>query len=192
MGFATTDRPVIDVAPADSCCRRARGLATSEVAPARSGSAAVLSGSRSSLGREHGRFAPLICSELLEIESRAQLLGRVDIVMVPAWNRDLPSFEYLLQATTLDLHSFVAIANNGIYSDCRVRGPYREDWRRDACRLLSRGENEIVVANIPVDRLRDYRAHPRGYDQKIKAWMKTHPKIPHQCPWPSWKPQAPR
>lgn len=144
------------------------------------------------MSTEHGRFVPLICSELLEVDSRARLLDRIDMVIVPAWNKDLLTFEYFVHAASLDLHSFVAVANNGIYSDCRVRGPYEEHWRRDACRLSSRGENEIVIADVPVDLLRDFRAAPDAYKQKIKAWKAKHPKEPDKCPWPGWKPAPPK
>jgi Reverse transcriptase (RNA-dependent DNA polymerase) len=143
------------------------------------------------MSTEHGRFAPLICSELLEVDSKAKLLNRIDIVIVPAWNPDLLTFEYLVHATSLDLHSFVAVANNGIYSDCRVRGPYAEHWRRDACRLISRGENEIVVADIPVDFLREFRADPSAYKERIESWKKIH-KAHDKCPWPIWKPPPPK
>lgn len=145
------------------------------------------------MSTEHGRFVPLICSELLEVDSRARLLDRVDIVMVPAWNKDLLTFEYFVHAASLDLHSFVAIANNGIYSDCRVRAPYEDHWRRDACRLSSRGENEIVAADLPVDLLRDFRANPNAYKEKMVAWKARHPKSEHdKCPWPGWKPSPPK
>lgn len=144
------------------------------------------------MSTEHGKFIPLICSELLEVDSRAELLGRVDVVLVPAWNRDQTSFEYALQATSLDLHSFVAVANNGVYSDCRIRGPYDTVWRRDACRLSARGENEIVLADLPIDHLRDYRRDPTAYELKIATWAKKRRKHPDKAPWPSWKPAPPK
>lgn len=163
---------------------------------------------------EHGMFVPLICSELLEVDTRAQLLGRVDFVLVPAWNPDTTSFEYLVHASALELHSFIAVVNNGLFSDCRIRGPYVEAWRREVCRLLSRGENEVVSAVIPVHLLREYRADPKGYDMRIKEWKENaeqvkkklkraikankKPKLSareqkylEQCPWPAWKPAPP-
>ena len=144
------------------------------------------------MSTEHGRFIPLICSELLEVDSRAALLGRVDLVVVPAWNKDQTTFEYAIQATSLDLHSFIAIANNGVYSDCRLRGPYDASWRRDACRLISRGENEIVLVDLPIDHLREYRRDPKAYDERIVRWAKQHGKNPDNAPWPSWKPPPPK
>lgn len=121
---------------------------------------------------EHGHFLPLICSELLEVDTRARLLNRVDFVLIPAWNKDTTSFEYLVHASALELHSFVAVANNGNYSDCRIRGPYGEPaWLREVCRLIDRESDEVVAAMIPVHHLRDYRVDPVTYSKRIDAWI---------------------
>jgi predicted amidohydrolase len=143
------------------------------------------------ISSEHGRFIPLICSELLEADTRSRLLGNVDLVLVPSWNRDTTSFEYFVQSSPIELHSFIAVANNGIFSDCRTRGPYAEGWRREVCRLISRNENEIVVADLPIDRLREYRADPVAYDRKRKEWIASSGENESACPWPAWKPAPP-
>ncbi len=120
---------------------------------------------------EHGHFLPLICSELLEVDTRTRLLNRVDFVLIPAWNKDTTSFEYLVHASALELHSFVAVANNGFYSDCRIRGPYGEPaWQREVCRLIDRESDEVVAAMIPVHHLQEFRANPDAYLKKIDAW----------------------
>lgn len=122
---------------------------------------------------------PLICSELLEVDTRARLLGQVDLLLVPSWNTDTTSFEALVQSASLELHSFVAVANNGNYSDCRVRGPYADPWRRDASRLICRGHNETVVTDLPLGQLRRYRNNPTQYE------------IDRTPSWPRWKPTPP-
>jgi predicted amidohydrolase len=143
---------------------------------------------------EHGKFIPLICSELMEVDTRAELLGRVDLVLVPSWNQDATSFEYFIHSSTLELHSFVAVANNGIFSDCRARGPYADLWQREVCRLIARGENEIVVADLPIDLLREYRSSPAAYERKRREWLqkaKESGQSAAGCPWPAWKPVPP-
>ncbi|MFH5232644.1 reverse transcriptase domain-containing protein [Antrihabitans spumae] len=51
----------------------------------------------------HGdfRFAMLICSELTNIEYRAALRGRVDALVVPEWNKDLHTFQALVESAAL-------------------------------------------------------------------------------------------
>ena len=143
------------------------------------------------MSSEHGDFLPLICSEMLEVDTRARLLGRVDLVLVPAWNSDTTSFEYLIHSSALELHSFVAVANNGIFSDCRIRGPYGEPWQREVSRLIARQANETIVADIPIGRLLEYRADPDEYDRKRNAWLEHNGRHRTDCPWPAWKPTPP-
>lgn len=170
---------------------------------------------------EHGRFLPLICSELLEVDTRKELLDRVDFVLIPAWNPDTTSFEHLVHASALELHAFVAVANNGIFSDCRIRGPYAEAWQREVCRLIARGSDEVVSAMLPLHQLREYRADPKTYIQRIASWNASAGEIRKKlkaakksnkkakltpteldmltpdgkrvlpCPWPAWKPAPP-
>ncbi|MCP3166618.1 RNA-directed DNA polymerase [Myxococcus qinghaiensis] len=132
---------------------------------------------------EHGRFIPLICSELLEVDARSKLLGRIDLLLVPAWNKDITSFEYLVHSTALELHSFVGVANNGIFSDCRVRGPYSDPWKREASRLITRGQNETVVVELQIGLLQKYRADPELYERERTTI--------HKDDWPEWKPVPP-
>jgi hypothetical protein len=42
----------------------------------------------------------------------ADLLGRADIVLCPAWNRDTPSYDHLVQSVGFQLHAIIRIANN--------------------------------------------------------------------------------
>ncbi len=157
---------------------------------------------------EHGLFVPLVCSELLEVDTRARLLGRVDFVPIPAWNPDTTSFEHLVHAVALELHSFVAVANNGKYSDCRIRAPFADAWKREVCRLISPGRDEVVSAELPVAALREYRAAPAAYDARRVAWLKEAKRVKEaakrgtviseadrvylgECPWPEWKPAPP-
>lgn len=134
------------------------------------------------MSSEHGRFAPLICSEFLEIGARAELTGRVEMLLIPAWNKDRNTFEKMAQAASLDMHSFVAIANNGEISDCRVCGPFKEEYRRDVCRLISPGANETVVADLPIQSLRQYQQNEVQYEHDVRAGKLVAPE---------WKPMPP-
>jgi hypothetical protein len=123
---------------------------------------------------DHGAFIPLICSELLEVDTRSELLGSVDLVLVPAWNSDTTSFEYLVHSAPLELHSFIAVANNGIFSDCRIRAPYSETWQREVCRLIARNGNEAIVADLAIGDLRAFQRDSEGYPAK-KRWKPVPP-----------------
>lgn len=105
-----------------------------------------------------GALSVLICSELIETRRVADLLGRVDVVLCPAWNTDTSSYDHLVQSVGLQLHSIIAIANNGHYSDCRAWAPLAERWQRDLCRLIERDVNDIVYVDIPLASLVAFHA----------------------------------
>lgn len=106
----------------------------------------------------YGNFSVLICSELIEARRVADLLGRVDLVLVPSWNSDTASYDHLVQSVSLQLHAITAVANNGHYSDCRAWAPLSERWQRDLCRIVQRDINDVVSVNIPLAELRRIHA----------------------------------
>ena len=109
----------------------------------------------------------------------SDLLGRVEIVAVPSWNTDTSSYDHLIQSTGLQLHSIIAVANNGTYSDCRAWAPKSERWKRDLCRLIERNENDVVFAEIPLSSLRAFREESDpGIRQKNPEWKPLPPYWP--------------
>ncbi|MCZ2439718.1 MAG: RNA-directed DNA polymerase [Burkholderiales bacterium] len=105
-----------------------------------------------------GDLSVLICSELFEARRVADLLGRVNVVLCPAWNTDTASYDHLIQSVGFELHSIIAIANNGHYSDCRAWAPRTQRWERDLCRLIERGVNDVVHVDIPLASLVAFHA----------------------------------
>lgn len=105
-----------------------------------------------------GNLSVLICSELLESQRVADLLGRVELVLVPSWNTDTASYDHLIQSVGMHLHAVIAVANNGHYSDCRAWAPRQLRWQRDLCRLIERDVNSIVTVDVPLGSLRNFRS----------------------------------
>ena len=135
----------------------------------------------------YGRFSVLICSELMEARQVADLLGRIEILAVPSWNKDTASYDHLVQSVGLQLHAIVAIANNGYYSDCRVWAPRSVRWQRDLCRLIEREVNDVVSVVIPLKSLRDFQIldHARKQVPSKKSTQKEWRILP-----PDWSPGA--
>jgi hypothetical protein len=105
---------------------------------------------------EQGRIGVLICSEMLEAAALATLAGRVEVILVPAWNDDTPSFEHAVHTVaSLVVHSFVCVANNAEASDSRIVAPIKEPrHERDWCRLVHRGETQVIWGDLPIAELR--------------------------------------
>lgn len=97
-------------------------------------------------------FGILVCSELQNIEHRARFQGDVDLLTVLSWNQDLETFSSLVESASLDVHAYIALVNNRVYGDSRVRAPRKADYERDICKIRG-GENEqlVVVKIDPMD-----------------------------------------
>lgn len=134
------------------------------------------------LNTRYGRFCVLICSELIEARRVADLLGRVEIVGVPAWNKDTASYDHLIQSVGLQLNAVIAVANNGTYSDCRVWAPRTVRWQRDMCRLISRHSDDVVGVTVRLAALRRYR------EDYVSDW---EPEWEWKQRSPDWRPLPP-
>lgn len=113
-------------------------------------------------------FGVLVCSELQNIEHRQSFQGQVDLLAILSWNRDLETFSSLVESASLDVHAYIALVNNRLFGDSRVRGPRKEARERDICRIRG-GENEqLVVVKIDPRNLRAQQSRarrwPRGED----------------------------
>jgi hypothetical protein len=121
-----------------------------------------------------GALSVLVCSEMIEARRVADLLGRVELVVVPSWNVDTASWDHLVQSVGLQLNSIVAIANDGAYSDCRVWAPLSKRWKRDLARLVSRGVNDVIAVELPLSDLLAFRAQPESNEN----WRPMPPDWP--------------
>lgn len=129
---------------------------------------------------KHGDFyfAGLICNELTDIENRANLRGKIDNLFAVEWNRDIKSFNSLVEASALDIHCFMSQVNNRQYGDSRIRAPYKEDFKRDVVRVFGGNHDYLVVGEIDVQALREFQSHkispskpfkpvPAGFKMKL-------------------------
>ncbi|WP_157521024.1 RNA-directed DNA polymerase [Microbacterium sp. Leaf159] len=103
-------------------------------------------------------FAIVICSELTNIGYRASLRGRVDALFVPEWNRDIHTFEALVESAALDIHAFIVQANNRAYGDSRIRVPAVNEWERDLIRHRGGLHDYTVVGEINFHKLREHQS----------------------------------
>ena len=103
-------------------------------------------------------FGVLICSELQNVKHRLEFQGAIDCLMVLSWNKDLETFSALVESASLDIHAYIAIVNNALYGDSRIRVPAKAEFARDVCRLRG-GENaHVVVAKLDILKLRSFQS----------------------------------
>jgi hypothetical protein len=112
----------------------------------------------------------LVCSDLTDIENRSRFRGKVDCLLVPEWNRDIVTFASLVESAALDVHAFVAQANNRRYGDSRLRGPMKDTFRRDLVRLKGGQNDYFVIEEIPYHDLRVFQSHPTPPDDPAQIF----------------------
>jgi hypothetical protein len=118
-------------------------------------------------------FGVLICSELTDIQNRQRFQGKVDALFIPEWNRDIESFSALVESAALDVHAYVAQANNRRYGDSRMRAPMKAHYLRDLIRVKGGLNDYFVVGEIDYMRLRRFQSHvvpPTGEDEIFKPF----------------------
>lgn len=109
-------------------------------------------------------FGILICSDLTNIRNRSRFQGKVDCLLVPEWNRDIASFSSLVESAALDVHAFIAQANNRRYGDSRLRAPMKESYLRDLIQLKGGKNDFFVIEDIRYHDLRQFQSHPIPLD----------------------------
>jgi hypothetical protein len=114
-------------------------------------------------------FSVLICSDLTTIANRNALCGELDTLYVLEWNSDVKTFASLVEATAMDLHTFVVQVNNRLYGDSRIRVPAKEDYLRDVVQVKGGISDYYVLGQI------DYQALRREQRRKAPKTFKPTP-----------------
>jgi len=112
----------------------------------------------------HGdfHFSLLVCSELTNIAYRAAIRGKVDALFVLAWNKDVTSFNALVESAALDIHAYIIQCNDRKFGDSRIRAPYKNRWQRDILRIKGGKNDFFAVGEIDISALRQFHSHYRS------------------------------
>lgn len=110
---------------------------------------------------KHGNFyfSSLICNELTDIENRFNLRGNIDCLFAIEWNKDIKSFNALVESSSLDIHAYIVQVNNRNYGDSRIRAPYKEDWERDIVQVRGGKHDYLIVGEINIEKLREFQSY---------------------------------
>ncbi len=110
-------------------------------------------------------FSVMVCSELQNSKARVSLQGKIDALMVLAWNQDLDTFSALVEAAALDIHAYIVLVNNRKHGDSRIRSPAKEPFRRDLARIRG-GENDFcVTVKLDVRALRAFQSRAKRWPE---------------------------
>ncbi|WP_316753897.1 RNA-directed DNA polymerase [Pedobacter gandavensis] len=113
-------------------------------------------------------FSSLICNDFLDIDNRQKLRGKIDGLFLIEWNKDIETYNSLVESTANDLHSFIIQVNNRLYGDTRIRAPFKDNYKRDVARIRGGNIDYFVVSAIQVKLLREFQMNNISPDQNFK------------------------
>jgi hypothetical protein len=118
----------------------------------------------------HGNLsmAFILCSEFTNIEYRSALRGKVDVLFIPEWNRDINSFNALVESAAMDIHAYIVQCNDRAYGDSRIRAPFTDVWKRDILKVKGGVYDYSVVGTIDIEALRAFQSGHRSQNGPFK------------------------
>lgn len=127
--------------------------------------------------RQFGRFAVVICFDLLDLERVAVYRMNVQHVFVLSYNKDASTFDHAAEALARMIFCNVVICNTGNYGGSIAISPYKRPERRMVYRHTGSGLSTSQTISLPVrdlrlaqnnhwpsDRPREFKALPPGSD----------------------------
>lgn len=135
------------------------------------------------------RFTTILCYEFTDVEARANMKSKIEVLFVPQLNKDTNYFSSIVEASARDLHCFVVQANTSIYGDSRITAPYKTQEKNLV--QVKGGETDVVmIGSLNIQGLQDRRDE---YNQQLNNTInncincnkrKKHkiPRICSRCP----------
>ncbi len=101
-------------------------------------------------------FSVFYCFELADLEHRSLLRSKIDLLVALEWNKDTPYFSNIIEASSRDLHCYVAQVNTSQFGDTRLTQP-TDSARRDLLRLKGGTNDAILVSKLDIPKLREFQ-----------------------------------
>lgn len=131
-------------------------------------------------GRQFGRFAVVVCFDLLDLERVAVYRLNVQHIFVLAYNKDATTFDHAAEALARMVYCNVVICNTGRYGGSIAISPYKRPERRmiyrhtgphlSTSQTIALPVRDLRLAQLdqwPETRTREFKALPPGSDGPI-------------------------
>lgn len=109
-------------------------------------------------------YSDMMCYELTDIGFRYKLKSKIELLLVPEVNPDTDYFSNIVEATSRDLHCFVAQVNTSKYGDSRITGPFNSMFK-DIVKIKGGENNVLLLGTVDIEKLMDNRA---GIKEKVE------------------------
>lgn len=121
------------------------------------------------------KYSSMTCFEATCIVDRAILCDRIELLLMPVFNRDTFYFSNIIASFVRDASCFVAQANSNFYGDSRISGPYSQ-VELDLVKLKGGLNNYFVVGELDLDLLSFNIRSGEILESNINASMLFLPK----------------
>lgn len=101
-------------------------------------------------------FCPYYCFELANVWHRSLFKAKLDLLVGVEWNKDTIYFSNIVESCSRDLHCYIAQVNTSQFGDSRLTQP-TESARRDLMNLKGGINDSILVAEIDIDKIREFQ-----------------------------------
>lgn len=102
---------------------------------------------------KYGKIGIAICADFFDIERFAIYKGRIQHLIVIAYNKDIKSFYFLAEAISRLVFCNVIICNTGHYGGSIALSPYRQDYKRSIYKHEGAELFSTQVVSLPVEDL---------------------------------------
>ncbi len=101
-------------------------------------------------------FSTYYCFELANSLHRSLMKGKIDLLIGVEWNKDTNYYANIVEASTRDLHLYMAQVNTSQYGDTRLTAPVASA-KKDILRLKGGTNDAILVTELDIEKLRTFQ-----------------------------------
>ncbi|MFA5449083.1 MAG: reverse transcriptase domain-containing protein [Clostridia bacterium] len=94
-------------------------------------------------------YSNRLCYEFTNISSRALLKNKIDLILVPEFNKDTNYFSNIIESTVRDNMCFIAQSNTSQYGDSCITGPYKTE-QKNILKIKGAKNNNMLVDDIQI------------------------------------------
>lgn len=102
-------------------------------------------------------ISTFVCYEFTDISARALFKGKCDIIAAPVYNSDTTYFSNIIDSATRDLHTIIVQANNSVYGDSRITGPYDRD-NKDIVKIKGGDNDHLIIGRVNLIEISKYQS----------------------------------
>lgn len=90
-----------------------------------------------------------ICYDATDLKLASDMRDRSDVFAIPAFNRDVLTFDQMALALHYHMFQMVVVANNGLYGGSNAYLPYRDSFRKQVFHM--HGQPQASIAFFEID-----------------------------------------